>query len=643
MTTHKNPAAQMAAVERRVLEERLRPPPRLTVSQWADRYRVLSPEGSFRAGPFNSDDAPYQREFMDICGDPRYQSVVGMWASQSGKTETLNCVAGYYIDQDPSPILMLQPTEKMAEAWSKDRLAPMLRDTPRLKGKVSDARSRDSGNTILHKQFPGGHLTVAGSNSPASLASRPIRILLLDEIDRYPPSAGSEGDPAAIAESRTATFPNRKIIRVSSPTLKGSPIEQAWESSDQRWFFVPCPHCGNEQKLEFGGAKTNHGLKWDAGLPETAHYVCAACSAVIEESDKLLMLKNGRWIPDNPASRVPGFRLSALYSPFFPWSRLIERWLRDKGDPLKLRTFVNTMLCEPWEETGEGVTAHILQDRLEPFPEKDGEKLIPAKAAILTRSVDVQGDRLETCVYAWADGEEAWRVDFELIPGDPATAAPWDELARMIAKPYKHELGSVMRCAATFIDSGGHHAKEAYEFARGRVRQRVFAIKGSSLQQGVPLLSKPTRNPSAKIIMYSVGSFTGKEVLMSRLSKVTEPGPGYIHLPEDIDPQHLDQFLNERIVTRFVKGRPVRAWVRSGPNEQIDMFVYALAALHSLGPNVFRRLGVITRALETQAKARAEEPASTDAVVPEAPEAEEEPSRPRKKKPRRSGWVDGWR
>jgi phage terminase large subunit GpA-like protein len=637
-------APSLAAVERRVLEERLRPPPRLTVSQWADRYRVLSPEGSFRAGPFNSDDAPYQREFMDICGDPRYPSVVGMWASQSGKTETLNCVAGYYIDQDPSPILMLQPTEKMAEAWSKDRLAPMLRDTPRLKGKVSDARSRDSGNTILHKQFAGGHLTVAGSNSPASLASRPIRILLLDEIDRYPPSAGAEGDPAAIAESRTSTFPNRKIIRVSSPTLKGSPIEQAWESSDQRWFYVPCPHCRHEQKLEFGGAKTNFGLKWDAGQHETAHYVCAACAAFIEESDKLLMLKNGRWIPDNPSSRIPGFRLSALYSPFFPWSRLIERWLRDKGDPLKLRTFVNTMLCEPWEETGEGVTAHILQDRMEPFPEKDGEKLVPAKAAVLTRSVDVQGDRLETCVYAWADGEETWRVDFELIPGDPATAAPWDELGRLIAKPYRHELGSVMRCAATFIDSGGHHAKEAYEFARGRVRQRVFAIKGSSLQQGVPLLSKPVRNPSAKVIMYSVGSFTGKEALMSRLAKVTEPGPGYIHLPDDIDPQHLDQFLNERIVTRFVKGRPVRAWVRSGPNEQIDLWVYALAALHSLGPNVFRRLGIIVRTLEAQAKARSEAAEATP-LVPQAAgeQVEEEPAARRPKKKRRSRWVDGWK
>jgi phage terminase large subunit GpA-like protein len=570
-----------------------------------------------------------------------------MWASQSGKTETLNCVAGYFIDQDPAPILMLQPTEKMAEAWSKDRLAPMLRDTPRLKGKVSDARSRDSGNTILHKQFPGGHLTVAGSNSPASLASRPIRVLLLDEIDRYPPSAGAEGDPAAIAESRTSTFPNRKIIRVSSPTLKGSPIEQAWDTSDQRWFYVPCPHCGHEQKLEFGGAKTTFGLKWDQGQPETVHYVCAACAALIEEADKLLMLKNGRWIPDNPSSRIPGFRLSALYSPFFSWSRLIERWLRDKSDPLKLRTFVNTMLCEPWEEAGEGVTAHILQDRMEPFPEENGEKLVPAKAAVLTRAVDVQGDRLETVVYAWAEGEECWRVDFELIPGDPATAAPWDELSRMIAKTYKHELGSTMRCAATFIDSGGHHAKEAYEFARGRVRQRVFAIKGSSLQQGVPLLSKPTRNPSAKIIMYSVGSFTGKEVLMSRLAKVIEPGPGYIHLPHDIDPQHLDQFLNERVVTRFVKGRPVRAWVRSGPNEQIDMFVYALAALHSLGPNVFRRLGSIVRTLEAQAKARIEAELPAAAPSPESPaavvDAEEAPERRKPKKRGRSGWVNRWK
>lgn len=642
----KNRAADLAAVERRVLVERLRPPPRLTVSQWADRYRVLSPEASFRAGPFSTDDAPYQREFMDICGDPRFPSVVGMWSSQSGKTETLNCVAGYYIDQDPAPILMLQPTEKMAEAWSKDRLAPMLRDTPRLKGKVTEARSRDSGNTILHKQFPGGHLTVAGSNSPASLASRPIRVLLLDEIDRYPPSAGAEGDPTSIAESRTSTFPNRKIIRVSSPTLKGSPIEQAWDTSDQRWFFVPCPHCGNEQKLEFGGTETNHGLKWGAGKPDTAHYVCAACAAVIEESDKLLMLKNGRWIPENPSSRIPGFRLSALYSPFFPWSRLVERWIRDKTDPMKLRTFVNTMLCEAWEEAGEGVTAHVLQDRLSALPKKDGEVLVPAKAAVLTRSVDVQGDRLETCVYAWAEGEETWRVDFELIPGDPATAAPWNELGRLISKPYKHELGSIMRCAATFIDSGGHHAKQAYEFARGRVRQHVFAIKGSALQQGVPLLSKPARNPAARIIMYSVGSFTGKEVLMSRLVRVTEPGPGYIHLPDDIDPQHLDQFLNERIVTNFVKGRPVRVWVRSGPNEQIDLFVYALAALHSLGPNVFRRLGAIVRGLEAKAKARTPEETSppADGSPPPTKVVEEEEAPPQRRKKRsRSRWVDRWK
>jgi hypothetical protein len=357
------------------------------------------------------------------------------------------------------------------------------------------------------------------------------------------------------------------------------------------------------------------------------------------------MLKNGRWIPDNPSSRIPGFRLSALYSPFFPWSRLIERWLRDKGDPLKLRTFVNTMLCEPWEETGEGVTAHILQDRMEPFPEKDGEKLVPAKAAVLTRSVDVQGDRLETCVYAWADGEETWRVDFELIPGDPATAAPWDELGRLIAKPYRHELGSVMRCAATFIDSGGHHAKEAYEFARGRVRQRVFAIKGSSLQQGVPLLSKPVRNPSAKVIMYSVGSFTGKEVLdvaagesdgaRPRLhppslttsirstwinfltsgsspdsSKAGRSGPG------------CDRAQTSRSISSCTRWQPC---IRSGPMSSGD-------SASSSGP------------LRRRPK-RDREAAEATPLVPQAAgeQVEEEPAARRPKKKRRSRWVDGWK
>lgn len=632
-------AARAAAIERRVLYERLKPPPRLTITEWANRYRMLSPEGSFRVGPYSTDDAPYQKEPMDAISDPAVRQVVGRWGSQLGKTECfVNNPVGYHIDQDPAPILVLQPTIEMAEAWSKDRLAPMLRDSPRLTGKVANPRSRDSGNTLLHKSFPGGHITMAGANSPAGLASRPIRILLEDEIDRYGDSAGAEGDPTAIAESRTATFPNVKIVKVSSPTEEGSPIDRAWEESDQRWFWVPCPHCGHEQTLEFGGPETAHGLKWDEGKPETAHYVCKACACVIEEADKLLMLKRGRWIAENPGSKIPGFTLSALYSPFFTWSRLVERFLRDKRDPLKLRSFVNTILCENWRDTGEQVDEHVLAAHCEPFPRGDDESnplpLVPHGVGVLTRSVDVQGDRLETTVWGWGAEEECWRVDFELIPGDPATGAPWARLSEILNRPYRHVSGATVPVSCTFIDSGGHHAKEVYAFARDRAHQNVFATKGSSLQEGVPLLSEPRRWKSARLVAYMIGSFSGKETLMQRLLKVPKPGPGeagpkYIHLPDDIDRAHLEQFLNEKLVPKIVNGRIRRVWVRTGPNEQIDLWVMAFAALNAL------------RGIDQQlAPLAAQYAAYTPPVVAQQTpdEAREDTGRRRS---RRSSWVYG--
>lgn len=633
MTTN---TIRIAEREKKIIRDRLRPPPRLTVAEWANRFRMLSAEASFRVGPYSTDDAPYQREPMEAISDPRVRQVVCMWGSQLGKTECfINNVVGYYIDQDPSPILVLQPTLEMGEAWSKDRLAPMLRDTPRLRGKIADSKSRDSGNTILHKSFPGGHITIAGANSPAGLASRPIRILLEDEIDRYSDSAGSEGDPTAIAESRTATFPNVKIIKVSSPTIPGSPIWRAWEASDQRSRWWPCTHCGHEQILEFGGKETPFGLKWDRGFPNTAHYVCKACQCVIEEVDKLRMDRDGRWIAE-AESDIPGFRLNALYSHFFSWSRLVERWMRDAGDPLKLRSFVNTILNEPWEEGGEQLDEHVLASHCHPFPRGDDpenpQSIVPHGVGVLTRSVDVQGDRLETTVWGWGDEEEAWRVDFELIPGDPATPAPWKELAARIGRTYRHESGATVPVSVTFVDTGGHHTKQAYDFCRGRAGQRVFAIKGSSLQEGVPLLQGPNRNKIARVIMYMVGSFTGKESLMRRLLKVVEPGPSYIHLPDDIDPQHLDQFLNEKLMSKIVAGRIKRAWVRKGPNEQIDLYVYANAALHSLGAATLKALGALAKKY-------------SDFAAPEATkdDTNNEPSPPRPRKLRQSRWVNGWK
>jgi len=611
-----------AEVERRVIRTVFQPPPRMRVDEWADAYRFLSPEASAEPGKYSTARAPYQRGPMEALSDPRVKMVVLMWASQLGKTEIPNNFIGKRIHLDPGPILMLQPTLSMGEAWSKDRLAPMLRDTPVLRGKVRDARSRDADNTLLHKSFEGGHLTIAGANSPAGLASRPIRDVLCDEVDRYPASAGTEGDPIGLAFRRASTFRNGKKLMASSPTIKGqSRIEAEWLDSTREQWLVPCPHCGYLQVLRWGGRDIPWGLHWEPGRPETAHYVCGedgpekgsllGCGAVIEEAHKGYMNAHGDWVAENPGHPTTrGFRLNALVSPWAAWTDLVREFLVVKTDPIRFRQFVNTVWCETWEDDGSTVEKGVLEERLGRGYPKD-PTLVPAGVAVLTRSVDVQGDRLETAVWGWGEDEEAWLIEHELIPGDPATPAPWAELAERIAKPYPHETGVTLRPAVTLIDSGGHHSKEVYTFTRAHVRERVYAIKGSSLE-GHALLGRPTRNNSAKAILFAVGSFTGKESIVARFVKVKEPGPKYIHLPAWLDGEQLAQFTNEKLVTRFVGGRPKRIWIKTGRNEQLDLAVYALAALQALGPATVRNLGGIAKQLAEQGTAlKAQEAAGT--------------------------------
>ena len=314
------------------------PPPRLKVSEWADKFRKLSPESSAEPGQWRTSRAEYQRGIMDAVNDPAVVEVVIMSSAQTGKTESLNNIVAYYITQDPSPMLLLQPTLEMSEAYSKDRLAPMVRDCPNLLDKIGDPRSRKTDNTLLHKTFPGGHITLAGANSPASLASRPVRIVLCDEVDRYPASAGTEGDPVNLAKKRTVTFWNRKLLLTSTPTVKGSSrIEQAFLASDQRRYFVDCPHCQHEQVLVWAG------VKWEDD-PKAAWYECGNCNRPINNGQKLEMIRGGRWKATAEFKGVAGFHLNELYSPWRTFGDVAGDFLKAKDNPQQLKVWVNTSL-----------------------------------------------------------------------------------------------------------------------------------------------------------------------------------------------------------------------------------------------------------------------------------------------------------
>lgn len=580
----------------------LNPPPTLTVSQWADRERRLSPEASAEPGSWDTSRAEYQRGIMDAFSDPAIHTVVVMSSAQVGKTEILNNIVGFHIDQDASPTLVLQPTIEMASTWSKDRLAPMLRDTPTLRGKVSDVRSRDGKNTILHKSFDGGHITMAGANSAASLASRPIRVVLCDEVDRYPPSAGTEGDPISLARKRTTTFWNRKVGMFSTPTVKGvSRIEMAFEESDRRRFWVPCPHCSEMQVLVWSQ------VRWEPGQPETAAYFCAdeGCGTFWSDGERWQSIRRGEWRAEGKFTGVAGFHLSELYS---PWVRLADTargFLEAKGNPERLKTWVNTSLGETWEERGEEVDLHSLQERArsEGWIGHDDDRLMPAPSGVLliTCGVDVQGDRLEVERVGWGVDDESWSLEHLVLYGDPSGPDLWADLDEYLLTPTRTTDGRALGVVATAIDSGGHYTDAVYNFVRDKSRRRVWAIKGQA-GAGKPVWPKlASKNNKGRIALFNIGVDSAKDIIYGRL-RLTEPGPGYSHFPSDRDGAWFEQLTSEAVVTRYVKGFPVRSWVPK-PNtrqEALDCRVYAFAALRSMSIG----WGKVQRLLQHQAQAR---------------------------------------
>jgi phage terminase large subunit GpA-like protein len=551
------------------------------VSQWADRYRRLSPEASAEPGRWDTDRAPYQRAIMDAISDPAIRRIVVMKSSQIGWTEIILNALGYYMHQDPGPVLLMQPTLETASKFSKNRLAPMVRDTPELSRLVQPARARDSGNTLLVKEFPGGHVTIVGANAPSALASTPIRIVLCDEIDRYPVSSGMEGDPISLAQKRQETYWNRKMLVGSTPTIKGlSPVEAEFAASDQRYLFVPCPHCGEEQTLKWPQVtweKTEDGDH----IPESALYTCEHCGALWDDVERWNAVKlaadNNNWRASRPFDGIAGFHINALYSPFFELARGARDFLEAKDRPEKLQVFVNTVLGESWEESAARVNQHELADRRENYSWQD----IPSSALVLTAGIDVQDDRLELEIVGWAAGEQSLGVRYEVIHGDPAGMDVWDQLERMLFQLYQLRDNRQLRVSAACIDAGGHHGDSVYRFANRHWRSGVRAIRG----RGGAHMVWPKRASKAKgnNTVFMVGVDTAKDTVYGRL-RFGEPGPGYCRFPNDYDEQYFAQLTAERRVQTTVNGRPVIKWIcpPGKRNEALDCRVYAYAAFKSL-------------------------------------------------------------
>ena len=521
---------------------------------------------------------------MDSVNDPMVEDIVIMSSAQVGKTELILNIIGYYIDYDPAPMLVVQPTVKpMAEDFSKDRLAPMIRDCPTLAGKVHDVKSRASGNTILHKTFPGGHVTIGGANSPSGLASRPVRIVLMDEIDRYPASAGTEGNPIKLAEKRTTTFWNKKKIKVSTPTIKGaSQIEKEFLSGTMEEWCVPCPCCGKYQPYE-----------WRRIRFSDVTMECKYCGEYISEID--WKQGNGKFIAEHPERfRKRSFHLNELASPWTHWPAIIREWKeakkeqKENGDTNKLKTFINTALGETWEERGKGADEDSLLSRRERY-----ESDIPDGVLLLTAAVDVQDDRFEIEVVGWGRGYESWGIKYEKLSGDMDQEETWNELEEWLEREFYFASGSSLLIARTCIDTGGHKTTECYKFLKRMEKKgkRISGIKGFGREgQGIPLIHKLSTNNEYNVKVLILGVDSGKEMVVSRLSTVDE-GPGYCHFPINkelgYDEKYIKGLNSEQRVTEIKNGKVVTKWVKkSGTrNEPLDLRVYNTAAVEILRPD----------------------------------------------------------
>lgn len=590
-----------------------KPPEELTVAEWADKHRRLSPENSAEAGPWRTSRTPYLREPMEAFTDPKVQRIVMVAASQVGKTELELNIIAYIIDQDPGTILFVHPSLDEARKFSRLRISPMIRDCKTLKAKVSDVKAKDSGNTILQKAFPGGMLIITGSNSAAALASTPARYVLGDERDRWAVSAGTEGDPWGLAEARQATFYNKKAVEVSTPTIKGfSNIEKSYYKGTQERWCHQCPECEEYgeiifDRIHFDFTVTKVRGKKDYHIKGPITWACPNCGCI--STEEVMRRQPAKWIAENPEAYKNGIRsfwLNAFSSPWKPWEEIILKFLRERHDPELLKTIYNTLFGELWENRGGLVDEDTMLARREDYgTNADGSPVeVPEGVLVLTCGVDTQDNRLEYEIVGHGHYGETWGIKYGRIMGKPNEAEVWQQLDDIIEHVYRFkdsERG--LRISITCVDSGGHYTQEVYEACRARKNKRVFAIKGKG-GGGIPYVSPPSKVPirdNKKVTcwLYTLGVDAGKASIMSALD-VQEPGPKYSHFPRGeyygYDSYYFDGLLSEVLEQTQTKRGVTLAWVRilgHQYNEPLDLRNYANAGFKIINPDtlaVERRL-----------------------------------------------------
>lgn len=575
-------------------EEALRPPTRLSLSAWADRHFHLSPESAAEPGRWRT--LPYQRGILDAITDPTIERVSVKKSARIGYTKCINAAIAYYIHQDPCPILVVQPSIEDAQGYSKEEIAPMLRDVPVLTGLVAEPSAKTTGQTILHKSFPGGVLSMIGANSGRGFRRISRRVVIFDEVDAYPASAGTEGDPVKLGEKRTEYYWNRKIIAGSTPLISGaSRIEEMFEAGDRRRFYLPCPQCGHMDFLAFSPkSERGHVMRWPEGKPEEACFECRATGCVIEETSKYEMLEKGEWRAEGELAGHASFHIWAAYSlsPNASWGQIAKEFLEAKAlGPEKLKTFVNTTLGETWNERGEAPDWERLYDRREEY--KAGT--VPAGVVVVTAGVDVQKDRLVGEVVGWAPSKESWSIEkFELY-GDTASDEPWNQLGVLLAREFVGADGTVFTIAMMAVDSG-YNTQRVYEWCRQHPMTRVIATKGVSgarMLVGAPSPVDVTvrgRRMQRGYKVWPIGVDLAKAELYGQLRlRIGDDGvspPGYCHFPEH-DEEYFKQLTAEHLVTVANRrtGRARHEW-QVLPNRQnhiLDARILARAAAAVLG------------------------------------------------------------